>query len=155
MWVPSPLPQRLRLGCGTKTPFHSGELPFHVVQRQSEQTHQRHKAATVTGIRDFPSEGFSLNLLPEASPGERVWTQQSSGFKATATSYVPGRRWRMSPSFLLKLHRGFTGRENTEKRDLVRESGDLGCRSAPLVMSWVPTSFFGHILFQRERSAGG
>ena len=42
-------------------------------------------AATVTRIWDFPSEGFTLNLLPKASPRESVWTQQSGGFKVTVT----------------------------------------------------------------------
>ena len=90
-------------------------------------------AVAVTGIWDFPSEGFTLNLLPKASPGESVWTQQSSGFKVTVTLYVPGRRWRMSPSFFLKLPSLLcTGPKNTEKRDLVQESRDLGCHSAPV-----------------------
>lgn len=89
-------------------------------------------AATVTRIRDFPSEGFTLNLLPKASPGEKIWTQQSSSFKVTVTFYGPGRRWRMSLSFFLQLPSSLcTGCKNTEQRDLVQESGDLGCRSAP------------------------
>lgn len=96
------LTQRVHLRGGTKTPFHSGELRFHVVLGKTEKS-TRGMGSTVTRIRHFPSEGFTLNLLPKASPRERIWTQQSSSFKVTVTFYAPGRRWRMSPSFLLKL----------------------------------------------------
>lgn len=38
----------------------------------------------------------------------------------------------MSPSFFLKLPPSLcTGSKNTEERDLVQESRDLGCHSAP------------------------
>lgn len=37
------LTQRVHLKDGTKNPFHSGELPFYVVQVKIEQIHQRHE----------------------------------------------------------------------------------------------------------------
>lgn len=59
----------------------------------------------------------------------------------------------MSPSFFLKLPSSLcVGYKNTEKRDLVQESGDLGCRSAPVSNELGNhLSLFGHILFQREK----
>lgn len=110
--------------------------------------------STVTRIRDFPSEGFTLNLLPKASPGERIWTQQSSGFKVTVTFYVPGRRWRMSPSFFLKLPSSLyrSQEHRKKKRPGWSRSQETWVVVLPLlVMSWVPISFFGHIPFQREK----
>lgn len=59
----------------------------------------------------------------------------------------------MSLSFFLQLPSSLcTGCKNTEQRDLVQESGDLGCRSAPASNELGNhLSFFGHILFQREK----
>ena len=62
----------------------------------------------------------------------------------------------MSPSFFLKLPSSLCiGRKNTEKRDLVPESGDLGCRPAPVsdeLGNHLP--FFGPILFPKRKNSG-
>ena len=144
VWVPSPLLESLaslwsgvsywkvHLRDGTKNPFHSGELVFYVVQVKIEQTHQRHGQPQWLEYETSPLKVSlwisSLRPVPERAFGHST----AVASKSQSLFYVPGRRWRMSPSFFLKLPSSLcTGPKNTEERDLVQESRDLGCRSAP------------------------
>lgn len=105
------------------------------------------------GDRDprLPSEGFSLNLLPKASPGERVWTQQSQWLQSHS-NFLWAWEEMESVTFLSaetpsRLHRSQGHREKRPGPGARRPGLSL-CPCPG--MSWVPTSVFGHSLFQRE-----
>lgn len=74
-------------------------------------------AVTVTGIWDFPSEGFTLNLLPKASPGEcldtaKQWLQSHSNF-VCAWEEMENVTFLFSETPIITLYRS---QEHREKR---------------------------------------